>query len=93
MDSINIQDIFNRFYPDYLETYTPSAQQAKAALHIINCKTGAYGSTISVCEDCGHIEFHHNSCRDRNCPTSFPDARASKRVYKNPALWDFGKPE
>lgn len=68
MDSINIQDIFQRFYPDYLEKYTPCVRQAKTAFHIMNCKTGAYGSTVSICESCGHIEFHHNSCRDRNCP-------------------------
>lgn len=40
----------------------------KTAHNIINCKTGAYGSNTSVCEDCGKIHIHHNSCRNRCCP-------------------------
>jgi len=68
MDNVNIQDVFLKFYPEYLETYSPSARQAKTAFHIMNCKTGAYGSNISVCDSCGYVEFHHNSCRDRGCP-------------------------
>ena len=34
----------------------------------MNCKSGSLGSSISQCTDCGHTEFHHNSCRNRNCP-------------------------
>lgn len=68
MRDITIQDIFRRFYPDYIEACAPSARQAKTAFHIMNCKTGAYGSNISSCSSCGHTAFHHNSCRDRGCP-------------------------
>lgn len=68
MSEVTIQDIFSRFYAGYLDNYTPSAVQAKTAAHILNCKTGAYGSNISTCSNCGHMEFHHNSCRDRCCP-------------------------
>lgn len=68
MNKPTVQDIFNRFYPDYLEKYSPSAIQMKTANNIINCKTGAYGSNVSICEDCGHIQIHHNSCRNRCCP-------------------------
>lgn len=57
-----------RFYPKYLEKYTPSPIQHKVSNGIINCKTGAYGANISVCEDCGSIQIHYNSCRNRNCP-------------------------
>ena len=63
-----MQDVLQRFYPRYLEKHTPSAQQAKAANHILNCKTGTYGRNISRCEQCGHIRIHNNSCRDRSCP-------------------------
>lgn len=64
----NMQDVLNKFYPKYLETYTPNERQAKAVHHIINCKTGAYGANISTCNKCGHIQYHNNSCRDRSCP-------------------------
>ena len=63
-----MQDILRQFYPKYLESYTPAANQVKTVHHILNCKTGAYGVNISTCGECGHIQFHHNSCRDRSCP-------------------------
>jgi len=63
-----IQDVFDRFYPDYEKSHALSAPQRKAAFHIMNCKTGAFGFNTSVCEDCGHISVHYNSCRDRCCP-------------------------
>ena len=68
MNKPTVQDIFSRFYPAYIEQYSPSAIQMKTAHNIINCKTGAYGSNISICEDCGKIQIHHNSCRNRCCP-------------------------
>ena len=68
MDKPTVQDIFHRFYPMYLDRYTPSPMQAKVARCIINCKTGAYGANISICEDCGHPQIHYNSCRNRCCP-------------------------
>lgn len=63
-----LQDVFNRFYPEYLARYAVSERQAKAAFHIMGCKTGAFGSSVSQYKECGHVEFHHHSCRDRNCP-------------------------
>jgi len=68
MNSPTVQDILLRFYPDYLEEYSPSPRQATTVRHITNCKSGAYGSNISTCEECGSIHYHHNSCRDRGCP-------------------------
>ena len=68
MKKPTVQDIFHSFYPKYLEKYTPSPIQAKAARDIMNCKTGAYGSNVSICTNCGHTHIHHNSCRNRCCP-------------------------
>ena len=68
MNNSTVQDVFQRFYPDYLDKYTPSFQQHKTATNIINCKTGAYGTNVSVCDDCGSIKLHYNSCRNRCCP-------------------------
>ena len=68
MSKPTIQDIFLKFFPKYLEKYTPSPEQAKVANCIINCKTGAYGANVSICEDCGHLQIHYNSCRNRCCP-------------------------
>ena len=68
MSSPTVQEIFRKFYPGYLEQYSPSAIQSKAARNIMNCKTGAYGANISICEDCGNVHIHYNSCRNRCCP-------------------------
>lgn len=68
MNKPSVQEIFYRFYPAYLEQYSPSSIQAKTAHNIMNCKTGAYGANISVCKDCGAVQTHYNSCRNRSCP-------------------------
>ena len=66
--SCTIQDVFHRFYPDYEKDHVLPAAQRKAAYHIMNCKTGAFGFNVSICENCGDISIHYNSCRDRCCP-------------------------
>ena len=66
--SCTIQDVFERFYPSYEKRNNPPAHHRKTAYHIMNCKTGAFGVNISVCEDCGCISVHNNSCRSRCCP-------------------------
>lgn len=42
--------------------------QRKASRAILYCKSGKLGANVSECPDCGHVEFHNNSCRNRNCP-------------------------
>lgn len=68
MTKPTVRDVLNRFFPSYLDRYSPSTAQMKTANNIINCKTGAFGSNVSICEDCGQVHIHHNSCRDRCCP-------------------------
>jgi len=36
MNNPTVQDIFQHFYPAYLEKYSPSWEQAKAAWNILN---------------------------------------------------------
>ena len=67
-DRPTMQDVLRKFYPGYLDSYVPNAQQEKVVRHILNCKTGAYGVNVSRCSSCGHVQFHNNSCRDRSCP-------------------------
>lgn len=63
-----IQEIFNKSYKDYCNRYNPTNNQQKVAHSIMNCKSGQLGCNISRCEDCGHLEVHNNSCRNRHCP-------------------------
>ena len=67
-DRPTMRDVLRKFYPGYLDSYVPNAQQEKVVRHILNCKTGAYGVNVSRCSSCGHVQFHNNSCRDRSCP-------------------------
>ena len=64
----DISHVFERFYLSYEKRNSPPAHHRKTAYHIMNCKTGAFGVNISVCEDCGCISIHNNSCRSRCCP-------------------------
>ena len=64
-----IQQIFLNSYEDFCTSDSHvSGVQEKAAHAILNCKSGSLGCNISQCTDCGHMEFHNNSCRNRNCP-------------------------
>ena len=56
------RDIFRFLYPAYLESILLLRNEAKVARNILNCKTGAYGANVSVCEDCGAaVQIHYNS--------------------------------
>ena len=34
----------------------------------MRCKSGKLGCNRSLCPNCGHMEVHNNSCRNRSCP-------------------------
>ena len=63
-----VQDVFNQFYSQYEQSYTPSTQQAKACVDIMRCRTATLGGHVFECEECGHIAVRYNSCRNRHCP-------------------------
>lgn len=69
MSSYKIRQIFEQSYDDYsAQNYYQTDVQCKAAHAILNCKSGRLGINLSQCTDCGHMEIHNNSCRNRNCP-------------------------
>lgn len=51
-----------------MQHHNMSDEQLAAANAIKSCKTGELGYNASVCDDCGHIELHSCSCRNRSCP-------------------------
>lgn len=63
-----IQQIFDFAYHDFCLHFQPSDIQAKAAHAIMDCKSGKLGCNVDTCEECGHIQTHNNSCRNRSCP-------------------------
>jgi hypothetical protein len=69
MSNSKIQQIWAFSYADYCSAgHFQSDIQQKASRAILNCKSGKLGCNVSQCTDCGHMEFHNNSCRNRNCP-------------------------
>jgi len=63
-----IRDIFQRFYPSYLDLHSVSDVQHRTANCIANCKTGGFGYNVSYCEECGHLKIHACACNNRSCP-------------------------
>ncbi|MDE7331327.1 MAG: IS91 family transposase [Lachnospiraceae bacterium] len=63
-----IQQVFDFGWEDFSASHRLSPVQEKAAVSLMRCKSGTLGCNISICPDCGHTEFHNNSCRNRNCP-------------------------
>ena len=63
-----IRDIFQQFYPRYLDLHSVSDTQHRTANCISNCKTGGFGYNVSYCEECGHLKIHACACNNRNCP-------------------------
>jgi hypothetical protein len=63
-----ISQIWQNSYEAFSSTRHLSGVQEKASLALLNCKSGKLGCNISQCTDCGHMEIHNNSCRNRNCP-------------------------
>ena len=69
MHNLKIQQIWKNSYGDLSASgFFQSDVQKKASQAILHCKSGKLGVNLSQCPDCGHIEFHNNSCRNRNCP-------------------------
>ncbi len=69
MCDLPIQQIWESSYDDFLASGQHlSDVQHKASSAILNCKSGRLGYSVSQCAECGHIEVHNNSCRNRSCP-------------------------
>ena len=68
MHRLKIQQVFDNAWKEYSASFHPSTVQCRAAAAIMACKSGKLGCNVSVCKDCGHMEYHNNSCRNRSCP-------------------------
>ena len=69
MADLKIQSIWEHSYDAYCQSgHFQSEEQKKASRAILACKSGKLGINVSECTECGHMEFHKNSCRNRSCP-------------------------
>lgn len=80
MSSYKIRQIFERSYDDYsAQGCYQTDVQRKTAHAILNCKSGRLGVNLSQCTDCGHVEIHNNSCRNRNYQAVLKEIWVDKR--------------
>ena len=69
LNKLKIRKVWQDSYDDYCQSgHFQSEEQRKASCAILACKSGRLGVNVSQCSKCGHMEFHNNSCRNRNCP-------------------------
>ena len=69
MNNLSLSKVWALSYDSFCSSgFFQSAEQKKTSRSILQCKTAALGFNVSECSDCGHMEFHTNSCRNRNCP-------------------------
>lgn len=65
---VEVQDIFARYGPAYLESHALSPRQRKAFDDILACRTSRLGGHADTCPECGEVTLSYNSCRNRHCP-------------------------
>lgn len=66
--NVTIQDVFERFLPEYSEIKNFSDRQYLAVKCLQKCRTAEMGAHVSECEACNTRYIHYNSCKNRHCP-------------------------
>ena len=65
---VEVQDVFARYGPAYLQSHPLPLQQRKAFDDILACRTAKLGGHSNACPGCGEVTLSYNSCRNRHCP-------------------------
>lgn len=89
---LEVAEILRRFGGVYRRRYGGlSADQARVARALIQCRTAALGGHVDACDACGERQISYNSCRDRHCPKCQAAARAAwlerERAYLLPVAY------
>lgn len=67
---LELADIFRAAGPRHHEAHAGQMLPAhrRAMADIVACRTSALGGSLSVCDDCGALDYAYHSCRNRHCP-------------------------
>ena len=88
--SLKIQQAFLSAYPEFSSSGAPQSDvQRKAAHAIMRCKSGKLGCNRSLCPNCGHMEVHNNSCRNRSSGWTGVGPRSLTRLT---SMWSLPSP-
>jgi hypothetical protein len=63
-----VQGIIRQFGPQFRQQYNISPAQQKTFHAVKNCRTISMGGHADQCDQCGHMRYFYNSCRNRHCP-------------------------
>lgn len=66
---LRVADVFRSGWKEYRGSHRVPAHVARAARHVMACRTAALGGRLHRCGACGAEVPLYNSCRDRHCPT------------------------
>ena len=66
-----VAEVVRRYGPAYLERFGDRMPAAHKAVlrRIAGCRTGALGTVVYRCADCGRMHLVGRSCGDRHCPS------------------------
>lgn len=67
-DQTTLQSILKDFKDDFISSHVFSSHLLKVLGDLSICKTKDCGLHSDVCDSCGDMKTHYNSCRNRNCP-------------------------
>lgn len=65
---IGVGGVIRQYGQQFRQHYNMSPVQQKAFFAIKSCRTPAMGGHADRCDQCGHLRFFYNSCRNRHCP-------------------------
>ena len=88
MPNNTIQEIFQKYGPEYIKYHKLSKEQWKVYNAIMNCKTKELGIHNITCKECGEVITGFNSCRNRHCPMCQAYARECWIVRESKYLLD-----
>ena len=72
--ALRVADVIRDCWSTYSRKALPP-HVAKAAQHILSCRTKALGGHIHCCDQCGGEVPVYNSCQSRHCPTCQTSAK------------------
>jgi hypothetical protein len=75
---LEVADIVRQYGSAYLQRYGKATfpQQRRVLRDLALCRTAALGGHVRRCDQCGHTDICHDSCRNRHCPKCQAAARA-----------------
>jgi hypothetical protein len=84
--SLELQDIFTQFGPQYRQNHPLPLHQLKTMKAIEACRTSILGGHVDVCEHCGYERISYNSSKIKNCFILFFSKPPPRLFWNSPGI-------